>query len=107
MTDLRRPVIWSPDANSDLSKIWDYYFEAAGRTTTERIVREIGQVCRILEEHPLAGRSRDEIRSGLRSLVANPHVVFYRVTDDVVEIVRVLDGRQDLDEIFAVPRSGQ
>jgi plasmid stabilization system protein ParE len=31
----------------------------------------------------------------------NPHVVFYRVTNDGAEIVRVLDGRRDLDEIFA------
>ena len=70
-------------------------------------MREIGQACRILEEHPFAGRSRDEIRPGLRSVVASPHVVFYRVTDGVAEVVRVLDGRQDLDEIFAVSGSGR
>jgi hypothetical protein len=28
-------------------------------------------------------------------------VIFYRVTNDVAEIVRVLEGRRDLDEIFA------
>ena len=107
MADPRRPIIWSPDAHSDLSKIWDYYFGAAGRSTAERIVREIGQACRILEEHPFAGRSRGEIRPGLRSVVASPHVVFYPVTDGVAEVVRVLDGRQDLDEIFAVSGSGR
>ena len=30
----------------------------------------------------------------------SPHVVFYRVSNDVAEIVRVLDGRRDLEEIF-------
>jgi plasmid stabilization system protein ParE len=34
-------------------------------------------------------------------MAASPHVVFYRVNDDVAEIVRVLDGRRDLDEVFA------
>jgi plasmid stabilization system protein ParE len=34
-------------------------------------------------------------------MAASPHVVFYRVNDDVAEIVPVLDGRRDLDEVFA------
>jgi toxin ParE1/3/4 len=54
-----------------------------------------------IEDYPFAGRSRNELRSGFRSLAASPHVVFYRVVDDVPQIVRVLDGRQDIEEIFA------
>jgi toxin ParE1/3/4 len=41
------------------------------------------------------------VRPGLRSIAVSPHVVFYRVTAGVAEVVRVLDGRRDLDEIFA------
>jgi toxin ParE1/3/4 len=37
----------------------------------------------------------------LRSLAASPQVVFYRLKDDRPEIVRVLDGRQDIEEIFS------
>jgi len=55
----------------------------------------------MLEEHPLAGRARDELRLGLRSITVPPHVVFYRITDNDPEIVRVLDGRRDIDRIFA------
>ena len=55
---------------------------------------------------PSAGRSRDEIRPGLRSLAASPQVVFYRLNNDRPEIVRVLDGRQDIEEIFAEDESG-
>ncbi len=64
------------------------------------ILREIGKVVALIEDHPFAGWSRDEVRSGLRSLATNPHVVFYRVMNDRPEIIRVLDGRQDIDEIF-------
>jgi plasmid stabilization system protein ParE len=32
--------------------------------------------------------------------VASPHVVFYRVVDGAAEIVRVLDGRQDIEAIL-------
>jgi toxin ParE1/3/4 len=101
MSAPRRPVIWSPNARADLSAIWDYYVEVAGRHTADEVVRGITEVCTLLEEHPFAGRARNEVRPGLRSIAASPHVVFYRVQDDVAEIARVLDGRRDLDEVFA------
>jgi toxin ParE1/3/4 len=64
-------------------------------------VRQIGNVISIIEDHPFAGRARDELRSGVRSLAATPHVVFYRVANNVPEIIRILDGRRDIEEIFS------
>jgi plasmid stabilization system protein ParE len=52
MADRRPPIIWSSDALADLSDIWDYYANVAGRHTADKIVREIGEACRILEDHP-------------------------------------------------------
>jgi len=101
MAERSRPAIWSLEALADLDGIWDYYERVAGHNTAEKIIREIGEATNLLEDHPLGGRSRNEVRAGLRSIAAHPHVVFYRVNDDVAEVVRVLDGRQDLDEIFA------
>ena len=100
MTD-RRPVLWSPEALADLDAAWDYHARAAGRDTADTLVREIGDLVGTIEAHPLAGRSRDELRQGIRSIAASTHVVFYRVVDGIPQIVRVLDGRRDIDEIFA------
>jgi len=96
-----RPILWSFDARADLSEIWDYYAKVAGPHTANRIVRSIHETCRLLEDHPFAGRGRNELRPGLRSIAAASNIIFYRVKDDVAEIVRVLDGRRDLDEVFA------
>jgi plasmid stabilization system protein ParE len=76
-----RPVNWSADALADLAEIWDYYEQAAGLNTAENVIREIGEVASILGSDPFAGRARNEVRSGLRSIVANIHVIFYRVKD--------------------------
>jgi toxin ParE1/3/4 len=54
-----------------------------------------------IEDHPFAGRTREELRSGFRSLAATPHVVFYRVKNNLPEIIRILDSRRDIEEIFA------
>jgi toxin ParE1/3/4 len=101
MAGPRRSIIWSREAEADLEDIWTYYAESAGREVANDIVRAIGDICQMLEEHPLAGRERSEIRPGLRSALSSPHVIFYRVSGDVPEIVRILDGRRDIDEIFS------
>ena len=101
MPDRKGRAIWSPEAFQDLDGIWDYYQRVAGRNTAEKIVRRIGEIIITIEEHPFAGRERNELRPGLRSLAARPHVVFYRVKDDAPQIVRILDGRRDVEEIFA------
>jgi plasmid stabilization system protein ParE len=36
-----RTAIWSPEAIADLDAIWSYYERVAGRSTAERIAREI------------------------------------------------------------------
>jgi toxin ParE1/3/4 len=54
-----------------------------------------------IDDFPLAGRSRDEIQAGLRSLAASPPSRILSFEGDRPEIVRVLDGRQDIEEIFS------
>jgi toxin ParE1/3/4 len=102
MARLKREVTWSPRAIADLEGIWRYYVEIAGPDTAEVIVREIHEAAGLLATHQFAGRARDDIRPELRSIIAAPHVLFYHVTDDAPQIVRVLDGRQDIDDIFLI-----
>jgi toxin ParE1/3/4 len=96
----RRSPPWSLDAVADLSDTWNYYARVAGRSVADAISGKIHEACRILVEHPLAGRARDEVRPGLRCLVVPPHVVFYRVIEGGAEIVRVIDGRRDIEDAF-------
>jgi toxin ParE1/3/4 len=101
MAGRKSQVIWSPEALEDIDLLWEYYTGTAGRFIADKILREIGRVVATIDDFPLAGRSRDEIRAGLRSLSASPRIVFYRLNDGRAEIVRVLDGRQDIEEIFS------
>jgi len=101
MAASRTTVRWSPEARADLFEIWSYYRNEASESVADKIVHGIVERTRQLAEFPLTGRTRDELRAGLRSLAASPHVIFYRVRSEVPEIVRVLHGRRDLDEIFA------
>lgn len=67
----------------------------AAKSLTERIVHEISQ----LSQNPYMGvplSSKYEVDTDIRILIVARQLVFYRVAEDCrVEIIRVLDGRQD------------
>jgi toxin ParE1/3/4 len=65
------------------------------------LLSEAERAAKRLGQYPLMGRPREELAPGLRSILAHPHVLFYRVTDQTVEIARVLHERRDLAAIFA------
>jgi toxin ParE1/3/4 len=96
-------VLWSPEAVADVTSIWEFYAEAAGASTADRLLRKIHHAVNILEAHPMAGRPREEIEPRLRSLASKPHVIFYRLMDRQLQIVRVLDMRRDIESAFAKP----
>ena len=53
-----------------------------------------------LAHFPYIGRDRSKLGRGLRSVVAENYLIFYRVERDCVFVVRVLDARRDIDAEF-------
>lgn len=95
-----RRVIWAPRARRDLLDVWRYYARVASPEIADRLLRDIHQTGNRLSEQALMWRARDDVVPGLRSVVVHPYVLFYRVSETTVEIVRVLHGRRNLPSIF-------
>lgn len=56
---------------------------------------------RVLIDFPEAGRRRDDLASGVRSLSVEGYLLFYRLTEDGVVLDRILHGRRDIaPELF-------
>jgi toxin ParE1/3/4 len=89
-------LIWAPEADQDLLGIWNYYVAEASAEIADKIVQQIFTVARRVSGLPLSGRSRDDLKPGLRAVLAHPYVVFYRLKNGDVEIVRVLHERRNL-----------
>ena len=51
----------------------------------------------MLAETPLAGRARDDLAVNLRSFPVGRYIIFYTPVSDGVEVVRVMNSRQDID----------
>jgi toxin ParE1/3/4 len=92
-------VFVSDKANKDLLRIFSY-FEQRNPTAAETILRRIDEKFAQLSALPFIGRERPSLAPGLRSVVVGNHLIFYIVGRDSITIVRVIDGRMDIDEEF-------
>ena len=88
------PFRLSPLAEQDLEEIWSYVAEDASLTIADRLIDAIFRRFELLVEQPRMGRHRPEFGDGVRSVVVESYVVYYRDDTDV-QIARVLHGRRD------------
>jgi toxin ParE1/3/4 len=86
---------FTENAERDLVEIGNFIARDSPTNAAQFVLR-LEQHCSFLASHPLAGRTRDELALGLRSLAYGRYVIFYRALDDGAEIVRVLHGARDL-----------
>lgn len=84
----------SGEARSDLIEIARHGDERFGVTQSDRYRDRLTRHFELLAGQPLLFPAVAHIRIGYRRSVCGSHAVYYRVTDDGVEIMRLI-GRQD------------
>jgi toxin ParE1/3/4 len=99
------PVDWSPEAEQDLLAVWNYLAREASPDVADEQLRSLDRACEALAQWPHSGRARDELFRDVRSIAVEAYVIFYRVGDSAIEIIRVLHRRRDVDAIFS--RAGE
>jgi len=65
-----------------------------------RLVDKITQKFETLAKFPNLGKSRAELFPGLRSFPLEDYLIFYRLIDGGIEIVRVVSGYRDVEALF-------
>jgi toxin ParE1/3/4 len=95
-----RQLEWAPAAKRDVLDIWHYFADVASPELADTLLRNIERASTQLADHPFSGRPRGDISPGVRSILAHPYVIFYRVTASTIEIARVLHERRDVATAF-------
>ena len=90
----------SPEADSDIENIFDYTVKEFGLEQAVSYTSQLDKAFAQILSNPKSGRERAEIRKGLRSIVQNSHVIFYRILKDRIRIVRILHGSRDLSNFL-------
>ena len=88
-------LVIAPAAKADLKEIYQYGLRQWGQAQSDSYLENLKDHFWSLTEQPLMGVERSELLPGTRSLPIESHTLFYRVTTDTIEIIRILNGRQD------------
>jgi toxin ParE1/3/4 len=84
-------------ALADLESIWLYTCKNWSPDQADRyyslIINEIKYIC----QHPQSGRDMSHVRAGYRTSKVKSHLIFYRVQDDYIEVIRILHEKMDLE----------
>lgn len=96
-------IVYLPGAEADLLSIYDWL---AGRSDPSHAVGYIDRIqttCEGLAYFASRGTPHDELEVGLRSIPFERRAtIYYRVSDEAVEIVRILYAGQDSQRAFAL-----
>lgn len=96
-------VIWSHVAEADLNKIIEYIAED-GINNALTIFHKIKDKCSTLFTFPNRGRIVPELQEyGIllyRELIIEPWRIIYRISDNYVYILSVIDSRQNVEDIL-------
>ena len=91
---------YRPAASADVQRAADYIEKVLkNRSAAQRLKTKILPGASLLKENPQMGTllssKYDGLDTSIRFIVISKQLVFYEISDDVVEIIRVLDGRTD------------
>jgi toxin ParE1/3/4 len=95
----RRHIITNP-ANQDLEEILREIAERSSFDNADRFLKQFNEKLKNIVAFLNLGRPRQEWGENYRSLILDNYLIVYRVTDELVEVLRVVNGYRDLDTLF-------
>ena len=88
----------SPRAETDLQDISDYTFEEYGMDQEEEYMEMLdSNLQRVGDEPGNVGIKRDDVRPGIKSLLAREHKIWFRVVGEDAHVTRVLHQSTNMD----------
>ena len=90
--------VLSPQSQTDLDGIWDFTEQRWNAAQAESYIRELWNAIKFVAEDPRRGRKCDEIRPGYFKSRAGAHVIFYKLADGGIDVVRILHAGMDFQQ---------
>ena len=95
-------------ACADLNDIWEAIAmpsdlwgtsNAEHLAAARRFAEKLEQLCQLLTLHPEMGPPRNMLQEGIRSILFQRYVIFYRLRGNCVEVMRVLRATREVDAV--------
>ena len=90
-----KTIIKSPQYEQDITAIWDQIAQHNAEAA-ERVVMAIEDRIDLLGSFPRLGTPCPHLAPGLRRMQWRSYLIYYRLRNDMVEVVRALYGRREI-----------
>ena len=101
---MKHEIIWSKDAGDELAEIVSYIKYNTGKMTAEKIYTKIIKEVDKISENPEGRRIAPILRelgiNYIHQINISPWTVFYKVENKKMEIISIIDGRRNSEEIL-------
>ena len=97
-------IIWSKDAGDELLEIISYIKHNTGKMTAEKIYNKITEEVKKAFGNATGRRISPLLKefgiNDIHQLNINPWIIYYRVEQNVMKIISIIDSRRNLEEIL-------
>jgi toxin ParE1/3/4 len=101
---MNRSLIIAPAATQDLEQILDFLF-LASIDAGDIFVNAFERKCSNIAAFPNIGRGYAQLAPALRGVPLDGYIILYVVSEECVEIVRVVSGKRNLKALFEEPEA--
>lgn len=91
------PHVISKKAITDIEEIWLYTFKKWSIDQADRYYNLIFDEINFICKNTNAGISMEHVRKGYRASKVKSHLIFYRIQNNIVEVIRILHERMDIE----------
>ncbi len=87
----------SETAIKDLEGIWEYTYVHWSKEQADRYHSLIMNEIEFISENATSGKSMEHVREGYSVVYVKSHMIFFRRNNEVVEIIRILHQKMDIE----------
>jgi len=89
-------------ALDDLESIWLYSYQEWGVEQADQYIRSLLSRFAWLAENPQLGKQRAEIKPGYHCFPEGMHLIFYKITQDGIDIIGIPHQHMDFIAYFDI-----
>jgi toxin ParE1/3/4 len=93
-----KTLVLLPRAKDDVDEIWEYTVKRWGEDQSETYIRQLFDRVDAVVRKPAIGRACPSVREGYFRYSAGSHVLFYRMIEGGIDVIRILHQRMDFEQ---------
>jgi toxin ParE1/3/4 len=94
-------IIQTPEARDDIAEIWLYIaLTQDNQPAADQLLESINGKLILISNSPYLGQAREEVAASLRIFPVGKYILFYRPISGGIELVRVMHGTRDIQNLF-------